>query len=99
MDHRLFAYGTLLDPHVQRAVFGRTIEGAPDRLHGFRKTLLQDCGDSFPNLVADPQGHVDGRLLEISSEDLRRADLYEGDLYVRHKVTLASGNSAWVYYG
>ena len=33
----LFAYGTLQDPAVQTAVFGRDLgPGAPDRLSGFR---------------------------------------------------------------
>jgi hypothetical protein len=29
---RLFSYGTLQDEAVQRATFGRTLRGTPDRL-------------------------------------------------------------------
>ena len=96
--HLLFAYGSLLTPLVQRSVIGREIQGAPDRLSGFRKTPLQDGDDQYPNLSPDPQAVVDGQILEISDAELGRIDLYEGDLYVRRRVTLVSGKQTWVYY-
>ncbi|EDX80692.1 MULTISPECIES: gamma-glutamylcyclotransferase family protein [Brevundimonas] len=48
----LFAYGTLQDPAVQTAVFGRDLgPGAPDRLSGFRLSHIPI--DEPP--VDDPQ--------------------------------------------
>ncbi|RZJ42033.1 MAG: gamma-glutamylcyclotransferase, partial [Brevundimonas sp.] len=34
-DVGLFSYGTLQDPNVQQANFGRLLEGSPDRLPGY----------------------------------------------------------------
>ncbi|MCC6699685.1 MAG: gamma-glutamylcyclotransferase [Candidatus Hydrogenedentes bacterium] len=97
-SHLLFAYGSLLTQRVQRSVIGREIAGTPDRLAGFRKTTLQDGDDQYPNLSLDSQAYVDGQVLEISDAELGRIDLYEGDLYVRRRVTLVSGKQTWVYY-
>ncbi|MBM3290529.1 MAG: gamma-glutamylcyclotransferase [Candidatus Hydrogenedentes bacterium] len=98
MDHLIFAYGTLLDPDVQEAVIGRRIEGRPDRLRGFTKSALEDWPHSFPNLVPDAESVADGRVIEVTQHELGRIDLYEGDLYVRHRVTLESGAVTWAYY-
>lgn len=98
MGHLVFAYGTLLIPAVQETVIGRRIAGKPDRLQGFRKTTLQDGSDSFPNMSPDPEGHVDGQIIEVSQDELNRIDMYEGDLYLRQKVTLESGTETWAYF-
>ncbi|NUM54949.1 MAG: gamma-glutamylcyclotransferase [Candidatus Hydrogenedentes bacterium] len=98
MNHLVFAYGTLLISGVQEAVLGRAIPGRPDRLRGYRKTTLQDGTDSFPNLAPEADGRVDGRVIEVTQDELNRIDMYEGDLYARHRVTLESGTEAWVYY-
>src|SRR3954471_772906 len=37
----LFSYGTLRDPDVQRATFGREFKGHPDALVGWRTELLE----------------------------------------------------------
>ena len=98
MDHQLFAYGTLLNPGVQRAVIGREVSGGGARLPGFRKTTIEDGDEVFPNLIPDPDEHVDGQILDLSDEELARIDRYEGDLYARHRVTVSDGLEVWVYY-
>jgi len=93
----LFAYGTLLDPGVQRLVIGRCIPGEPDQLAGYRRTTVRDGEESYPNLAADPGGRVDGRVLTVDEDEMGRMDRYEGSLYRRVETTLASGLCAWVY--
>lgn len=94
----MFAYGTLLHTHVQRSVIGRVIEGAPAQLAGYRKTTLRDGTEVFPNLVPEPDGRVDGRILDVSDAELALIDRYEGDLYARHRVKLTNGTDVWVYF-
>jgi len=98
MDHRLFAYGTLLSLRVQRTVLGREIAGSPARLAGFRMSTIADGAEVFPNLIPDPHGSVDGQILDVTEEELARVDRYEGDLYARHRVTATDGPEVWVYY-
>ena len=98
MNHLIFAYGTLLIPAVQQAVIGRQIVGVREQLSGFRKTTLQDGPDSYPNLVPQSESKVNGRIIEVTQQELGRIDTYEGGLYTRHKVTVESGAETWVYF-
>ena len=105
---RLFAYGTLQQPTVQRALFGRTLDGRPDELVGFvRGEVL--VGDARYASASGPARHaivhrtgrdddgVAGTLLELTDEELAHADAYEPADYERVAATLASGAEAWVY--
>jgi hypothetical protein len=107
VTHRLFSYGTLLQPEVQRAVFGRLVMTTPDALPGYRlewvritdpAVIATSGSDRHPILRLGASGDsVDGGYLEIDDAELVRADDYEVDDYARVSVTLASGTTAWVY--
>ena len=104
----LFSYGTLRDPAVQMASFGRRLAGRDDRLPGYRTELLEitdaavlaASGARFHPIVipsADPEDAVSGSVFEVSEKELWAADDYEVSDYVRTSVRLASGIAAWVY--
>jgi len=105
----LFAYGTLQDPAVQTAVFGRDLgPGAPDRLSGFRLShipvdaphVTAETGlTHYPILIPTPDAAppVPGRLYPLTPADLTAADAYEGEAYRRVRVTTQAGAEAWVY--
>lgn len=105
----LFAYGTLQDPAVQTAVFGRDLgPGAPDRLSGFRLShipvddlrVTAETGlTHYPILIPTPDAAppVPGRLYPLTPADLTAADAYEGEAYRRVRVTTEAGAEAWVY--
>jgi hypothetical protein len=109
MNHWLFSYGTLRQPGVQAALFGRTVPTVEDSLPGYRiewlditdpEVISTSGSDRHPILrrgVASDS--ITGARLELSDADLRRADEYEVDDYVRVSVMLASGEMAWVYVG
>jgi gamma-glutamylcyclotransferase (GGCT)/AIG2-like uncharacterized protein YtfP len=89
----LFSYGTLRDPAVQIATFGREMAGRKDRVLGFRVGVVQITD---PHVVEDS---VEGLALEVGEADLARADEYEAAHYHRIEAPLASGDHAWVYVG
>jgi len=104
----LFSYGTLRLEPVQRATFGRTLDGQPDQLPGYTLTLLEIQDPAViatsgmthhPILVRSgrPQDLVDGTVFAITPAELLHADAYEVADYQRQRVTLASGLAAWVY--
>ena len=104
----LFSYGTLRDPAVQRAQFGRTLAGRDDSIAGYRLDVLEIADaevvalsgrSHHPILVAtgSPADTVDGSVLELTDDDLRHADDYEVDDYQRVEAPLVSGGTAWVY--
>jgi hypothetical protein len=85
MPTHLFAYGTLRQPEVQRAVFGRVLDGAEDAVCGYDLGALQitdpdviasSGSDSHPVLLpSDDRGQqVAGTVFAISDEDLAAAD-------------------------
>jgi hypothetical protein len=106
----LFSYGTLRDPDVQKANFGRELAGRSDSVLGFRLEqveitdphVLEVSGlTHHPILIAtgDPHDAVAGAALEVTDADLLRADEYEVDDYHRVEAPLASGDVAWIYVG
>jgi gamma-glutamylcyclotransferase (GGCT)/AIG2-like uncharacterized protein YtfP len=108
MSVYLFVYGSLRDPAVQRALFGRQVEGAADALPGYRlgTVTIRDeeairTSGTATHLILDPSDdsgdRVPGMVLRLSETELRAADAYEVDDYARIAVTLESGIEAFVY--
>jgi len=104
----LFTYGTLRDAAVQRRLFGRTIEGSPDMLGGFRLGIIVVSDEeaiavsgTATHLVVDetgdPADRVAGTVLPLSAAELAIADSYETADYARVAVRLDSGIEAFVY--
>lgn len=92
----LFVYGTLQMPAVQLRLYGRTISGQPDTLHGFRRAMILLDG-LYPIAVPDPHSSISGAVLLLTAAELQTTDAYEGPAYQRSPVLLASGSEAWVY--
>lgn len=95
----LFSYGTLQEPDVQMSVFGRLLQGCPDELVGFEQLpiLLGDAQHSIVRLNGRSDSRVSGTVLEVSDQELVKADEYEPPPYKRVSTVLASGTEAWVY--
>jgi len=104
----LFSYGTLRDAHVQRATFGRLLDGSPDALVGYVQDTLTVADPRFvrPDGTAEyatvrrtgrDEDRVAGTALELTDDEIRAADGYEPAEYVRVAVALASGRRAFVY--
>ena len=94
---KLFAYGTLLDESIQKEIIGRLVVGTPDYLIGYRKIMRQFAAGIYPDLIEDPTGQVKGQILDLSAEELKLCDLYEGCEYKRVKLLLKSGVEVFVY--
>ncbi|BCY15463.1 gamma-glutamylcyclotransferase family protein [Actinoplanes sp. L3-i22] len=104
----LFSYGTLQDPAVQRANFGRDLEGRADALPGYAERLLEitdpdvaaTSGKTHHPIVVETGADTDrvpGTVFEVTEEELSAADKYEVDDYHRVLLSLDSGVRAWVY--
>ena len=106
----LFSYGTLQQPEVQRATYGRLLDGTPDTLTGYR---LRPLAISDPDVVrlsgkavhtiacatGDPADRIAGVAFKISEDELAATDAYEVDAYGRTEVVLESGTRAFAYIG
>lgn len=97
MTHPLFAYGTLNDPAKQAELFGARLVGTADVLEGYATVDLAQGSENY--LAAAPQegAAIKGFVLELSEDDLKKADDWEGEAYARKKLKLRSGAEAWVY--
>ncbi len=104
----LFSYGTLQLVPVQKATFGRTLDGTADALPGYGKSMariddpkvVETSGETHHPIVTftgDARDRVQGTVFRITRQELLNADKYEVAAYRRIEVTLASGLRAWVY--
>ena len=107
-DILLFSYGTLQLESVQRSSFGRRLDGEPDAMTGYTRTMVEitdpevlaASGERFHPIVSpsdDPLDEVAGMVFRISAEELAAADRYEVADYRRVQMRLKSGRDAWVY--
>jgi gamma-glutamylcyclotransferase (GGCT)/AIG2-like uncharacterized protein YtfP len=92
----LFAYGTLQEADVQRATFGRLLQGETDALVGFERSTAR--GHDNVTATGRTEDRVAGMVFEVAEADLAAADRYEQRAsYARIAAPLASGKQAWVY--
>lgn len=107
-DVWLFSYGTLQQADVQRATFGRLLEGRRDALPGWATAMVEirapgvvaRSGKTHHPIVRpsdNPGDVVEGHVFRITSTELAAADAYEVDDYKRIAVRLRSGLEAFVY--
>jgi gamma-glutamylcyclotransferase (GGCT)/AIG2-like uncharacterized protein YtfP len=110
MTVSLFSYGTLQQPEVQIANYGRILSGAPDLLRGYRLAPLEISDlqvvaisgkglHSIACATGSAEDCIPGMLFEISEAELDATDAYEVDVYARIEAVLESGRTAWVYVG
>ena len=108
MTVALFSYGTLRQGEVQRATFGRLLEGKPDALTGFALAplpiddpyVIATSGSALHQIArptGDPADRIEGLVFEITPAELEAADRYEVDTVKRIEAELASGARAFVY--
>jgi acyl-CoA thioesterase FadM/gamma-glutamylcyclotransferase (GGCT)/AIG2-like uncharacterized protein YtfP len=104
----LFSYGTLQDPVVQQANFGRALDGRRDTLTGYTLTTITirdpqviETSGLVTHKIIEPGAQstqeVSGTVYAISPQELAAADRYEVAEYQRVAVTLKSGLKAWAY--
>ena len=103
----LFSYGTLQQPNVQLATFGRLLEGRPDALPGFASAplaitdaeVVAISGAAVHTIACrtgNPADLIPGIVFNITPAELEAADAYEVSA-ARIEVGLASGAKAFAY--
>jgi len=94
---KLFVYGTLQDPDIQKSSVGRIIFGIPDRLANYEKTTINLGGRVYPIVRPAENKAVNGMVLDVTEQELARFDRYETNAYRRIQAKLDSGITVWVY--
>lgn len=78
---RLFFFGTLMDADLLALVLDRAVDDTrprPARVRGYVRHRA--AGESFPFLKPDPEGVVEGTVVEgLSQEDVARLNFFEDD--------------------
>ena len=104
----LFSYGTLRLEAVQRATFGRLLDGRADSLPCYTLTMLAiddaevvaTSGESHHPIVRRTgldSDEVPGMVFQVTREEIQHSDRYEVAAYQRVEAVLRSGERAWVY--
>jgi len=108
MNTYLFSYGTLQKQTVQKELFGRSLQGWPDVLNGYKAISIEIKDEAFlakgeqkTQQIAvatnNESDSIKGTVFKLTEEELLNADKYEPEGYGRIKVKLSSGKEAWLY--
>lgn len=82
---RIFVYGTLMEPHIQKRVLGKEKEVNEFTLHGYKLSDDKVYG-AYPTIEKDNNGTVKGVIFPVDEQEISLLDSYEGDEYT--KLTL-----------
>jgi hypothetical protein len=104
----LFSYGTLRQENVQRALFGRPLDGRADALPGYKLApmtivdpeVIAASGASVHTIASPAETAaepVPGLVFTLTPAELETADRYESGPIRRVLARLASGAEAFVY--
>src|SRR5580700_6519114 len=104
----LFSYGSLRQPEVQVANFGRLLEGHADSLREYSMSRIKITDPEVVNISGasqhtiirfsgNPSDVVTGMVYRLTAAELAKADAYEVSDYRRVAVQLSSGRQAFVY--
>ena len=85
MVNRVFAYGTLNLHEVQTWLWGEEKQGRVKQLDDYR---LNTYENGIYYITKEFGETVAGKVYEISDEQLKRTDAYEGKAYTRERVTI-----------
>jgi gamma-glutamylcyclotransferase (GGCT)/AIG2-like uncharacterized protein YtfP len=80
---KLFVYGTLRHKNILQAVLGR------EKVPSYTEAILKDYFRKSLNIYAWPGSSVDGYIIDVSDDDLKKLDKYEAvdeELYKRITV-------------
>jgi gamma-glutamylcyclotransferase (GGCT)/AIG2-like uncharacterized protein YtfP len=94
---KLFIYGTLQDSEIQKTIIGRLIQGVTDKLADYKKGTITTDDGTYPVIIPEIGSIIEGQVITITETELKEIDIYETEAYQRIKVTLVSGQEAWVY--
>jgi len=105
---KLFSYGTLQQPEVQLALFGRLLAGNQDSLPGYvlgsvtirDQEVIRQSGTAVHPILqftGNAADKVPGMVFLISDAELAQSDAYEVEEYQRVEAVMASGNNVWIY--
>jgi len=94
---KLFVYGTLKNPEIQKYVFGRIADMKPANLEGYKKSIIKISRNSYPIIIPYKKSSVKGFVISVSKKEIKLIDTYETNAYRRKKVMLKDGILAWVY--
>lgn len=97
---KIFSYGTLWDPIIQKSVFGRTfdIDQDMDYISGWDIINVKMYDDYYNVLIpGDSSSVIMGAIVNIPEELLDVVDEYEGKEYKRISIKTMTGNDCQVY--
>ena len=94
---KLFTYGTLQDSEIQQKLFGRILKGKTDILVGYVLSNIVIDGNEYSAVTLKLGEQVQGVVYDLSLDEFKLTEKYEGNSYKIIKTRLLSGVKSWVY--
>lgn len=91
----IFVYGTLMFDEVWRQLISNHYRRIDAELTGFKRLKVK--GEDYPGIIPSEGKRVSGELIfNVSTDDVKQLDIFEGEYYRRDKVTIISGKIAYL---
>ena len=98
-SEKVFVYGVLKNPEIQREVIGRNGEGVFEIVENYKLSKIKLEDWVFPIAVPKKGSSLEGLVLYVTPEELKLIDEYKGKSYKRSKVrTKLVWRYAWIYH-
>lgn len=93
---KIFSYGTIQDPKIQRELFGELKKSTPDAINGFQRLHMTLDGGVYPVLIKGDCRYY-GHVYDVTPDELKKLDEYEGDAYIRIPVDTEEKQKVFIY--
>ncbi|AFZ35810.1 AIG2 family protein [Stanieria cyanosphaera PCC 7437] len=92
----LFCYGSLMYPEVWHLIVKDKYQQQQAKVFGYRRKKIKN--EEYPGLIASKQeDSIQGTVyFNVSTQDLKRLDLFEGNQYIRVKVNCILCNESYI---
>lgn len=98
---KIFCYGTLQDPEVQKKLLGKELKGKISSIDNY--IVVRDYIDTsdnieYPRIIPFNKGCVYGTIYEFNEDELRILDDYETNIYIKKEVELNCKTKCFIYF-
>lgn len=94
---KLFVYGTLKESKLQIEIIGRECESSSAVIEGYVGEQISIEGKGYTIAIPKIGGIIEGKVLDVTEDELSILDKYETEVYDRIKTRLSNGEQVWVY--
>lgn len=90
----IFVYGSLMFDDVWHRLTANRYRKVDAELEGYIRLKVK--GEDYPGIIPSADNRVSGEVIfNVSADDIKQLDVFEGEYYYRETVKVLSGSTAY----